>query len=183
MALSIADKIQIGKVSTHLASIDVLKSTLFGRKLDPRLPMMLRMETDAIEWLYLLNPADASLVNTSNYLYELCGTYSNKAASILSAGGTTTISTPVAPAGYIYTSLSFTVSATSTGDGSPVNNTTTWTNPLFIGAQQLTFILVDNVPESSGVTFTFNPLTGTISRPNIPFFTNSIVVVPFLRKI
>lgn len=182
MALTFADKIQIGKVSAYLSNIDVLNSSLFGRKLDTRLPLMLQIETDAVEWMYQLNPTDSSLNLTINYLYELCGAYAIKAAGIVASGSGNTIVTPVAPNGYIYTSIPYIVTATDTGSGAPVNNTTVWINSLFINAQQLTFILVDNVPETSGSGFTFNPTTGTITRAN-PFFTGSTVVVSFLRKL
>lgn len=181
MPLTFADKIQIGKVSAYLANIDTIKAPLFGAKLDPRLPLMLQMETDAVDWMYKLNPTDTSLTLTVNYLYELCGGYTNKAASIVANGSSSTI-TPVAASGYIYTSIAFVVTATNTGNGAPVNNTTIWINPLFIDAQQLTFILVDNVAETVGFGFSFDPTQGKITRTN-PFFTDSTVVVSFLRKL
>ena len=59
---------------------------------------------------------------------------------------------------------------------------TIWINPLFLNAQQLTFILVDNVVETVGFGFIFDPTQGKITRSN-PFFTGSTVVVSFLRKI
>lgn len=51
---TIPEIIEIGKLSAHLSQIDVLKSSLFGRKLDPRLPLMLNMESDSVEWEYLV---------------------------------------------------------------------------------------------------------------------------------
>lgn len=179
--LTFADKIQIGKVSSYLASKDNLKAPLFGGKLDPRLPLMLQMETDAVEWLYLLNPTDPSLTFTINYLYELCGSYSSRAASIVATGGTSTV-TPVEAGGYIYTSMAFTVTANVVDGGAPVNNTTIWINPLFIDAKQLTFILVDNVPETIGFGISFDAIQGKITRTE-PFITGSTVVVSFLRKL
>ena len=181
MALTFADKIQIGKVSAYLATIDSLKSNLFGGKLDPRLPLMLQMETDAVEWMYQLNPTDASLTLTINYLYELCVGYALKAATVV-ANASSNLMTPVVANGYIYTSIPYIVTATDMGTGAPVNNSTVWINPIFIGAQQLTFILVDNVPETIGLGVQFDPSIGKITRAN-PFFTGSTVVVSFLRKI
>lgn len=181
MALTFADKIQIGKVSAYLANVDTIKSSLFGGRLDPRLPLMLQMETDAVEWMYQLNPTDTSLTSTVNYLYELCGGYAAKAASIVASGVGSTI-TPVSANGYIYTSVVYVVTTTETGSGAPVNNATIWINPLFLNAQQLTFILVDNVVETVGFGFIFDPTQGKITRSN-PFFTGSTVVVSFLRKI
>ena len=178
---TIPEVINIGKLSAHLSQLDVLKSSLFGRKLDPRLPLMLSMESDAVNWEYLANPTNTSLTDTSNYLYELCGAYATRAQGIISGGGGTPI-TPVAPNGYIYTSLAYTVTATELNAGAPVDGTTVWTNSLFIGGLDLTYILVDNTVETVGAGFTFNNVTGTITRTN-PFFTGSIVVVSFLRKL
>lgn len=177
-----ADTIKIGYISAYLANIDSLKSSLFGRKLDTRLQLMLQMETEAVDWMYQLNPTDTSLTSTVNYLYELCGVYAVKALNIVASGSSNTTLTNVASNGYIYTSIPYIVTSTDLGTGAPVNNTTVWTNPIFINAQQLTFILVDNVPETSGSGFTFNPTTGTITRGN-PFFTGMTVVVSFLRKL
>jgi hypothetical protein len=143
MALSISDKINIGKVSAHRASLDVLNSALYGRKLDPRLPLMLQIETDAIEWRYLVAPTDVTLIATTNYLIELCGNYGAEAQTLVAGGGGTVI-TPVTPNGYIYVSLSFVVVPNYTGDGTPFEGSTEWINTIFIDAQQLTYLIIDN---------------------------------------
>lgn len=180
MALTFADKIKIGYLSAYLANVESLKASLFGAKLDPRLPLMLQMETEAVDWMYQLSPNDSSLTSTVNYLYELCGGFAAKSTTILTSGGGAV--TPIAANGYIYTSVAYVVTSTETGSGAPVNNTTVWINSLFLNAQQLTFILVDNVPESVGFGFAFDPTQGKITRTN-PFFTGSTIVVSFLRKL
>ena len=182
--ITFADTIKIGYISAYLANIDSLKSSLFGRKLDTRLQLMLQMETEAVDWMYQLSPTDTSLTSTVNYLYELCGSYVAKASMIafnVITGGSIAV-LPVSANGYVYTSIPFVVTATDTGTGMPVNNTTVWINTIFIGAQQLSFLLVDNVPESIGFGFTFDPTIGKIVRTN-PFITGSTVVVSFLRKL
>lgn len=182
MALSVPDKIQIGDVSSYLAQIDVLKSSLFGRKLDPRLPLMLEIETDAIRWRNDIFPTDPTLLQTSNYLYELCGRYINKALVIISGAGSGTPITPIAPSGYVYVSIPYVVTATEMYAGAPVNLQTVWVNPLFIGALSLTSIIIDNTVETIGFGFTFDNINGVITRIN-PFFTNSVVIISFLKKI
>jgi hypothetical protein len=183
MALSISDKINIGRVSAHLASVDVLNSALYGRKLDPRLPLMLQIETDAIEWRYLVSPTDITLIATTNYLIELCGNYGNTAQTLIAGGGGGTVITPVTPSGYIYVSLVFTVSATDLGNGTPYDGSFVWVNPIFIGAQQLSYLIIDNTIETNGLGFTLDTVLGTIDRsPNV-FFTGSVISVSFMKKL
>jgi hypothetical protein len=181
MALTVAQIIEVGHASKYLAQIDVLKAPINGAKLDPRLPITLAMETDSVEWIYDLDNDDSTLTDTSNYLLSLCGAYARRALAIIGSGGGSI--TPVAPAGYAYTSLGFTVTATDTGDGSPVNDENDWYNAMFVGAQQLTYILVNNMTETVvGGEFTFVPATGIITRTNT-FVTGDKIVVSFLRRL
>lgn len=50
--------------------------------------------------------------------------------------------------------------------GSPVTGQNTFQNSAFVGAQQLTFIIVNKTIEFLGEDFLFNSTTGTITRNN-----------------
>jgi len=85
--LTIPQKIQVGDICTYLASNDVASGALYGGRLDPRLPLMLAIETDCIRWQYDQDPATSTLVGASNYLLSLCGKYLLTALQILDEGG------------------------------------------------------------------------------------------------
>jgi hypothetical protein len=181
MSLSTADKIQIGDVSTYLALSKQLKSGLFGARLDPRLPQMLAMETDAIRWQYDYDNNDSTLLGTSNYLMELCGGEGLKALAIITGGGGGTIS-PITPSGYVYTALSFIVTATPT-TGQPTNGENTFQFNQFIGGIQFVYILAGGVTETvSEGQVSFDNVSGTMTRTNT-FSTGETIIVPFLRLI
>jgi len=94
MALTVADIINIAKISQYISTIDVEKGSLFGKRIAPETPQILYNERMAVEWLYNLDPADPSLTQTSNYLYSLCRGYNLQAQQISGTGGTIT---PVNP--------------------------------------------------------------------------------------
>lgn len=94
MALTVADILNIAKISQYLATLDVEKGSLFGKRVVPETPQILYNERKAVEWLYDLDPADTSLIETSNYLYALCRGYNLQAQQISGTGGTIT---PVNP--------------------------------------------------------------------------------------
>lgn len=86
--LTILEIINIGRICTYLSDNDVAKGSLYGRRLDPRLPLMLAIETDSLKWVY-----DATIGSTeslrplANYLYDLCQPYAGGAKIILALGG------------------------------------------------------------------------------------------------
>lgn len=88
MALTVADILNIAKISQYLATLDVEKGSLFGKRVVPETPQILYNERKAVEWLYDLDPADTSLIETSNYLYALCRGYNLQAQQISGTGGT-----------------------------------------------------------------------------------------------
>lgn len=181
---TIAQIIQIGKVSSVLASTDVLNTVLFGRKLDPRLPLMLRIETSTLEMRYLITPTDIQLIGAANYVLELCGNYAAMAQAIIAGGGGGAIITPTAPVGYEYFSEVFIVTATDENVGAitdaPYDGSTVWINPAFIGAKQLSYLIIDNTIETEGYGFTFDDVLGTITSGQR--FTGSVISISFMRK-
>jgi len=88
MALTVADILNIARISQYIATIDIEKGKFFGRRIAPETPQILYNERKAVEWQYNLNPADTSLTETSNYLYSLCRGYNLQAQQIAGTGGT-----------------------------------------------------------------------------------------------
>jgi hypothetical protein len=103
MALTVNDIINIAKISQYLATLDVEKGSLFGKRIVPDTPQILYNERKAVEWMYALDPANTSLTSTSNYLYSLCRGYNLQAQAILgtNTGGSVSPVTPTSiPSAY-----------------------------------------------------------------------------------
>jgi len=107
--MTVAQILDIAKISLYISTLDVNKGSLFGKRVVPETPQILSNEIFGIEYWYNLNPADPSLVETSNYLYSLCRGYNLQAQQIAGTGGTIT---PVVPS-QIPDPYDFEVSATS----------------------------------------------------------------------
>jgi hypothetical protein len=95
MPLTVAQIIDIGKISQYLAQNDVLKGNLFSPPVARTTPQILYLERKAVEWMYNIDPANTSLVQTSQYLYSLCRGYNLQAQQI---SGTAGAISPVVPA-------------------------------------------------------------------------------------
>jgi hypothetical protein len=67
------------------------------------------------------------------------------------------------------------------GDGgtNPIAGENTWTVEALIGATNLNFTIVNNLPEMIGTDFTFNSETGTITRPGNVWQVGDKIIVPF----
>lgn len=109
MALTVAQILDIARISQYIATLDIEKGKFFGRRIAPETPQILYNERKAVEWQYNLDPADTSLTETSNYLYSLCRGYNLQAQQISGTGGTIT---PVNPS-QIPSPYIFEVSSTS----------------------------------------------------------------------
>lgn len=84
--MTIAQIINIAKISQYLAQVDVAKGALYGQRVTPLTPKILYTERKAVEWLYDLDPTNSTLTLTANYLYSLCRGYNLKAQSITGGG-------------------------------------------------------------------------------------------------
>lgn len=125
MPLTVAQIIDIAKISQYLAQVDVQKGSLFSPRVAPLTPQILYLERKAVEWMYNLDPANTSLFQTSQYLYSLCRGYNLQAQQISGTAGTIS---PVNPA-QIPNPYDFEVS----GSSLMVNGQSTVTIPAFIG--------------------------------------------------
>lgn len=95
MPLTVAQIIDIAKISQYLALNDVQKGSLFSPRVAPVTPEVLYLERKAVEWMYDLDPGNSSLPQTSAYLYSLCRGYNLQAQQISGTAGSIS---PVQPA-------------------------------------------------------------------------------------
>ena len=94
MSLTVAQILDIARLSQALATLDIAKGQAFGKRVVPETPQILYTERKAVEWMYNIDPANTSLTLTSNYLYSLCRGYNLQAQNI---SGTAGVITPVDP--------------------------------------------------------------------------------------
>lgn len=109
MPLTVAQILDIAKISQYIATLDIEKGKFYGKRVVPETPQILANEIFGIEYWYNINPNDPSLTETSNYLYSLCRGYNLQAQQIAGTGGTIT---PVNPS-QIPNPYIFEVSSTS----------------------------------------------------------------------
>lgn len=80
--------IQYGKASSFLAATDFSKQKMLrGSVLPNRLPLLLSTVTDLVEWNDNRDGDDETLVDTANYMYQLCGQYIPKAKQLIANMG------------------------------------------------------------------------------------------------
>lgn len=108
MAISISNIIRIAKASQYLATLDIQKGSLFGKRIAPSTPYVLYLERKAVEWMFDLDPTDITLPLTANYLYSLCRGYNLEAQNITGSGSVASVNPATAPDPY-----NFEVSASS----------------------------------------------------------------------
>lgn len=112
--LSIPDIIEIGRASTYLSANYTSKKALFGGSIiKPIPPVQIAFVTDALDWGNSGGAQTAaSLRQTANYLYWLCGLFQLQAQNIISGpGGGSVVPTP--SGGGSPNDLDFIVSASS----------------------------------------------------------------------
>ncbi len=81
---SVSQILTIAKISEYLAGNASTKDKLFKNTfIDKELSKVIYMERVGIQNRYNLNPSDSTLIQTSNYLFDLLGKYSAQAESIL----------------------------------------------------------------------------------------------------
>jgi hypothetical protein len=80
---TIAQKINIAKVSQYLCLNDINKKGLYGGGVDLQLPNKIYNIRKSVEWLYTLDSNDITLTSTSDYLYALCSPYNLEASYII----------------------------------------------------------------------------------------------------
>jgi hypothetical protein len=158
---TIANTIAVASVTSALASGDIGKGKLFNpyQKRFERYPLMITTERIIIQKIYNNNPSYTNLQVASDYLYDLCGSYQNKAQNIVTGaigGSVGGIAGFVLPA-----RLEFTVSNTSLIQA----GATSITLSAFIGFDVL-FVrggLPQSQISSQPTYYSWNPATGLFS--------------------
>lgn len=105
--MTYAEAIEVGDISTYLYANKVAKGALFGAKLDPKTPVTIAMETDAIRWQYEGDPTDTSLTQTCNYLLWLCRSVAQKAIVVMNGVSGGTVVNPITPTPPTVTAIPF----------------------------------------------------------------------------
>jgi hypothetical protein len=151
---------------------------LFGG-LDRELPTKLYMERKAVEWLYLQNPNDSTLIKTSDYLLQLCGRYSFSAQAILNGGGGSGNS--VVTTGNL-TALAVpqdVLLKVGTDSDAPAAGTYTLTRPSFVGySVRLILNKVPQMPKDTGDgTYFSKPVNSDTLTYSFPWQTGDVIMV------
>lgn len=104
MALTVAQKLTIAKISEYLVVAAIEKGGLWGNGIDLQLPQKIYNIRKAIQYRYDINAADETLTATSNYLYGLCK-FVIQAQAVMQISGTigTVIVSTTAPSPYQFT--------------------------------------------------------------------------------
>lgn len=77
-----------GRISSFLAASDFSRQELLqGGAYPTSLPQLLSVVTDLVDWNNNRDPNDVTLVDTANYLYQLCGRYLPKAKQLIANMG------------------------------------------------------------------------------------------------
>lgn len=80
--------VNYGRISSFLAASDFARQNLLrGIAFPTNLPELLSVVTDLVEWNNSRDSADDTLVDTANYLYQLCGRYLPKAKQLIANMG------------------------------------------------------------------------------------------------
>ena len=156
MSLTVAQIINIAKISQYLALNDIANGGLWGKGQDLELPQKIYNIRKSIEYWYYLDPSDTTLTPTSNYLLSLCGKYYLEAQNIIfNSNSVSTVSSIGNPQPYqfiVNSSDSFILSGEST------KTITAFVNyNLFFVRNNITQSTVDN----GGTYFSWTPSTGT----------------------
>lgn len=88
LPVDVALYIDYGKISSFLAASDFSRQGLLrGEPFNSRLPQLLSVATDLIEWNNNRDPNDETLVDTATYEYQLLGKYLSKAKQLIANMG------------------------------------------------------------------------------------------------
>lgn len=111
MAFTVAQIINIARISLYLAADDVANGVMYGIRKIPTSPRIIYMELKALEFMYALDPTNTSLTQVANYVYSICRGYNLAAQGVSGGGGSISpinpnVSIP-APVEFVVTDSSF----------------------------------------------------------------------------
>lgn len=150
---SLLEILQLAKIAQYLSFNDKAnKCFLKGGTLDNRLPVMISMERNIIQWTYDTDPVDSTLRATSSYLYDLLGIYALQAQNILNnlSQAAPVVSGPSNASANVGQNASFTISVVSS-----LSYVIAWykNGILIVGETGLTYTLTSAQLADSGAAF------------------------------
>jgi len=160
-----AQTIEIMKVSQYLASADVAKGNLYGKRVDTRLPTMLYVERQGLQAIYVKDANYDGIQQVSDYCYALCAPYQFTAEGIIDSGGGGSVPSPTS-------NQSFPIYITE----SDFSSSTEYDNPVLLGKSIIIFLNEINrylLPEtefvmtSTGFEITLEGFDATINTYNL----------------
>lgn len=180
--LSVPDIIKIAKVAQYLSEVSIRRNVLTAGDLDPRLPIIIYDVRKDVEFMYDINPSEPSLVQTSNYLYWLCGDYALQAQYVIAQGGGGVIVNPNGVATSIAAILvQFVVGVSDMNDGDIVyilnyQNVINGTVSVTLDGSELPINVSTQI--SYNILYTGNNVTITFNQP---VFDGQLFVIRALR--
>lgn len=180
-----------GKISSFLAASDFAHQNFIkGGSFQSSLPQLLSVVTDLVDWNNTRDPNDETLVDTANYLYQLCGRYLPKAKQLIAnmgqglivnpATGTVSILAPIYLEFYVGVTASpvvingANVTLPNVGDSSMTLPLTYIKQSLEIEMDGISIPRVATDRIAANVTYTNNDATITVNQP---FALNQLWVI------
>lgn len=160
--------IRIAKISQYLCANEIGGGGLYGAGIDLKLPRKLYLVRKNVEWMYGVNPTDDTLIQTSNFLYGLCGKYIFAANNITGSGGSISPVSPANPTIFplVITGADFEV------DG------VTYNNPDIVGLNLMIFVSGFNSEWQFAPTFfNYTPTGITIVFPGFDANNYSTIII------
>lgn len=172
MALTVAQKLTIAKISEYLVVSAITKGGLWGKGIDLELPQKIYNIRKAIQYRYDIDPSDDTLIATSNYLYGLCKFVIQAQAVMQISGTISSVIATTSPSPY-----QFTVAASGTF---MVDGQTSKTITAFIGYNLL--FVRGGVPQSTLTTepsyYSFDRTTGAFVVSPQPYTGELFQIYP-----
>lgn len=156
MAFTVAQILNIARVSLYLAANDVSKGVLYGIRKIPTSPRIIYMEYKSLEWMYNLDPTNSSLTQVGNYVYSLCRGYNLAAQGVSGGGGSIS---PINPNVSLPAPIEFVVDASTSF---MTEGETSVLIPSYIG-YNIMFSrnnIIQTQIDTAGSYFTWNRVTG-----------------------
>lgn len=164
---TIANTISVAKVTSVLSSADIAKGQLFPTviRTEPRFPLMITTERIIIQKIFAADPNYTNLQIASDYLYDLCGKYKNRAQAIVDGGGGGSVasSTPSVSFPLYITSGYFTTSTF-------YPNTNIFGNNIIIFMNEINRYLIPGsefTVDENGITITLSGFDSTSNDYNL----------------
>jgi hypothetical protein len=161
----------INNVSKYLAADQVAKGTLFGERLNPRLPLQLYMEGKALSW-GIANGA-SGVQQVANYVLALDGSLGLVADAIITMGGGGSVTPVSPPVGTAPDPIDIEITAISSPFSGSISSATL-TDFIGYNVEVLRGGIGQNTTNTGGSYFSWNKVTGSFQW--FPALSNTEVI-------